>query len=186
MIWRLLAIAAGLAAASPASAETELERGFAGALQGCENWILDPSTWIDGLDGFAADLDLGDNAGWVSAVNEEALPPRELRIANHYLRINSAANAGFILVVSDRMPMCHITGGGGVDLQPSVETVLASSDFLSRWELVQDASLPDMASTVFRNREEPALSMTVSRAPAPGQRLDRVQLLASATLDIGQ
>ncbi len=39
--------------------------------------------------------------------------------------------------------------------------------------------------TTFRNRVDPALSLVVSRAKLPGQRLDRVQVLATATYQIG-
>ena len=41
-----------------------------------------------------------------------------------------------------------------------------------------------MLTTVYRNREEPAFSLVVSRAEKPGQRLDRVQVLATATFAV--
>lgn len=128
-----------------------------------------------------ATVGLGDKMGLVDSVDEASLPPRDLRAGNHYWRINSAADAGYILVVSDQLPMCHITGGGGRDLQPIIETVLASSDFQSRWKKGDDTSHGDMASTVYQSKEEPSFSIVISRAKEPGQRQDRVQVLATAT-----
>ena len=184
MLIRLAIGLAGLALATPAHAQSDLERGFAGALRGCEEWVLNPASWAEGTGPFIATVGLGEQMGLVASVDEAALPPAELRVANHYWRINSTANAGYILVVSDRLPMCHITGGGGSDLQPAIETVLHSSGFESRWEKMEDNSRDDMISTTYRNREEPAFTMIISRATEPGQRLDRVQVLASATLDM--
>jgi len=183
LLWRIGAAVLGLAFSAPSEAQSDLENGFEGALRGCEQWVLEPATWSGGLDEFAAKL--GDEAGWVQSVDDAALPPKELRIANHYLRINSTLNAGYILVVSDRVPFCHITGGGGTDLQPSVEAVLASGDFKSRWERVKDESKRGMTSTLFRNLEEPKLEIMISRAKMPGERLDRVQVLATADFDLG-
>ena len=183
MLIRLGLAAVGLAMAVPANAQSELEKGFAGALRGCEEWVLNPASWADGADPFVAAVGLRDKMGLVASVDDAALPPRDLRVANHYWRINSTANAGYILVVSDQLPMCHITGGGGIDLQPAIEAVLASSDFQSRWEKVSDKSQNDMASTAYRSREEPSFTVVVSRANKPGQRLDRVQVLVSGIID---
>src|SRR3546814_13232408 len=100
--------------------------------------------------------------------------------------INSAEKAGYVLVVSDQLPMCHITGGGDTDLQPIVEAVIASPEFARHWEAGGDLSKGDMASTRFRNREEPSLSIIISRAKSPGQRLDRVQVIATATYELNR
>jgi hypothetical protein len=40
-----------------------------------------------------------------------------------------------------------------------------------------------MASSQFRSREDPRFSIVISRAKKPGQRLDRVQVLATATFN---
>jgi hypothetical protein len=175
----------GLSAAVPANAQSDLENGLAGALRGCEEWVLNPASWAEGVEPFISTVGLGDQMGLVETVDEAALPPRELRAANHYWRINSSADAGYILVVSDQLPMCHITGGGGSDLQPIVETLLETADFQSRWEEVEENSRGEMVSTLYRNREDPAFSLVISRADGPGQRLDRVQVLASAMFDMG-
>ncbi len=171
------------ALSAPASAQSNLDRGFAGALRGCEEWVLNPASWANGTAPFVKAVGLGDQMGAVDSVDEVNLPPRELRQANHYWRINSAPGAGYVLVVSDELPMCHITGGGNVDLEPAVEAVLASADFRGQWEQVKDVSKKDMASTQFRSREDPRLSIVISRAKRAGERLDRVQVLATATYD---
>ncbi|WP_432768327.1 MAG: hypothetical protein HEQ22_12995 [Sphingopyxis sp.] len=172
--------------AQPANAEPNLEKGFDGALRGCEQWLLDPASWADGLGPFIAAVGLGNQMALVERVDEANLPPPPMRKAMHYWRINSTPVAGYVLVVSDRLPMCHITGGGGADLQPSVETVLSSPAFGQRWEQQQARSASDIITTTFRNRLDPALSIVISRASGPAQRLDRVQLIATATYQLGK
>jgi len=173
------------ALASTAHAEPNLEKGFAGALTGCEEWLLNPASWAEGTGPFVDAVGLGPQMSLVDRVEEVNLPPVQLRRANHYWRINSTPNAGYVLVVSDQLPMCHITGGGGVDLQPSIESVLFSADFNRRWQSERSAGKGDIVSTVFRNREAPALSITISRARKSGKRLDRVQVLATAIYETG-
>lgn len=155
-------------------------------LRGCEEWVLNPASWVDGTGPFVKAVGLGNQMGLVERVEEATLPPEQLRLANHYWRINSTLGAGYILVVSDRLPMCHITGGGDTDLQPIVEAVLSSAEFKGRWEQSESNSRGDMATTVFRNRQEPKFSITISRANKPGQRLDRVQVLATALYETGE
>ena len=184
MLSRLTMTFALLTIAVPANAQADLESGLAGALRGCEEWVLNPASWSEGIGPFVATVGLGSQMSLVETVGEEALPPQEMRAANHYWRINSTENAGYILVVSDQLPICHITGGGGSDLQPVVETVLASEDFLARWVKSDESSRGDMLTTEFRNREEPAFSIVISRAQEAGQRLDRVQVLASAMFEL--
>lgn len=179
----LLALALVVSPVS-ARAETELERGLAGAVRGCEEWVLNPESWADGVAPFVAKVGLGDKMGLVDRVEEATLPPPELRRGNHYWRINSTTGAGYVLVVSDQLPMCHITGGGDTDLQPVVEAVIASPEFTSRWQRTADRSNGTMTSTEFQNRQAPALTIVVSRAKGPGDRLDRVQLLATAVYEI--
>jgi hypothetical protein len=180
----MIAVLASSAFASSACAEPNLEKGFEGALRGCEEWILNPASWAEGTGPFIEAVGLGEQMGHVDRVEEVNLPPPQFRRANHYWRINSTPNAGYVLVVSDQLPMCHITGGG-VDLQPSIQSVLASDDFNRRWQSDKTTVKNGMATTVFRNREEPALSITISRAEKVDQRLDRVQVLATAVYEIG-
>lgn len=179
MLYPLLALAV---VTSPApEAQPALEEGFVGALRGCEEWVLNPGSWIDGVEPFVSAVGLGNKMGLVAQVDEASLPPVPLRRANHYWRINSTETAGYVLVVSDEMPMCHITGGGSLDLQPSVEAVLASKEFGARWEATERSEAGDMTSTFYRNRTDPSLTVVISRADAPGARLDRVQVLVTGT-----
>jgi len=178
------AISLALTTASATAAPTELENGFEGALRGCEQWILDPASWANDPGTFAERLGLGNKAGWVNSVDEAALPPQNLRVANHYLRINATIDAGFIIVVSDRIPFCHITGGGGSDMQPVVEAVLASDAFLSRWQKLDDQLQGEMASSIYQNRAAPHFSIIISRAQMPDQRRDRVQVVATALYEL--
>lgn len=127
-------LSAALLFAGSARAETPLEQDLAGALRGCEEWVLNPKSWASGMAPFVSAVGLGDKMALVAEVNDAALPPPAMRVANHYWRINATPGAGFILVVSDRVPMCHITGGGDVDLQPVTEAVLSADAFTTRWE----------------------------------------------------
>lgn len=173
-----------LAFAAPAYAQSDLEQGFSGALKGCETWVLDPASWASGPDAFIKAVGLGPKMGLVKRVEAVNLPPAQLRRANHFWRINATEGAGYVLVVSDELPMCHITGGGNTDLQPAIEAVLASASFNTRWEQLDHSANGGMVSTIFRNREAPAMTIQISRADKPGQRLDRVQLIATATFEI--
>ena len=177
---RLLLVAASLVSATAAHAEVALEDGLAGAFRGCEEWILNPASWADGPAPFVAKVGLGDAMAPVAEVSEANLPPPQLRRANHYWRINSTATAGYVLVVSDRLPMCHITGGGDADLQPAAENVLTSAGFATRWEKLNRQDRDGMTTTTYRSLEDAALSLVVSHATTAGQRRDRVQLLATA------
>jgi hypothetical protein len=171
---------------SPAYADSELEKGFAGALRGCEEWVLNPASWSNGPAPLVSTVGLGDKMGLVEHVEDVNLPPPALRVANHYWRINSTRGAGYVLVVSDQLPMCHITGGGDTDLQPVVSSVLASSAFTHRWKLIKETSTGDMATSEFQSMEEPKFSVVISRAKKAGGRLDRVQVLATAVFKTGK
>ena len=178
-----IAAFAALASSGSAHAQSDLEKGFAGALRGCTEWVLDPASWSNGVAPFISAVGLGNRMGLVDKVDEAALPPPALRAGNHYWRINSTNGAGFILVVSDRLPMCHITGGGDVDLEPVVSSVLASNEFAAHWKLLKDTLIGDMLTSEFQSVEESRFSIVISRAAKPGERLDRVQILATALYD---
>lgn len=101
-------------------------------------------------------------------------------------QINSRLDAGYILVVPDRVPFWHFTIGDGTDLHPAVERVLASSDFNKEWEKVKGQSKSEMASSIFRRRKYPKLEIVISRAKKPGEPLGGVRILATATYDLGR
>lgn len=178
----LFAAAIALSAAAPAS--SPLEQGFAGALKGCEEWVLNPASWANGTKPFVEAIGLGESMVLIDAVPDVALPPQKMRAANHSWRINTTTDAGYFLVVSDVLPMCHITGGGQADLQPAVEHVLTSPSFAERWEKIEVVSTGDMVSTHYRHRKFREFEIVVSRAESPGLRTDRVQLLATAGLEL--
>ena len=174
------------ACAFPAYGQSDLEQGFDGALRGCEKWILDPASWVDGPAPFKKAIGLGTKMGLVRSVEDVNLPPAEWRRGNLYWRINSTEGAGYILIVSDQIPMCHITGGGNTDLQPVVEAVIVSPMFNSRWARQASSFKGGMITTRFRNRKVPALSILISRADKPHQRLDHVQIVATAFYAMGK
>jgi hypothetical protein len=61
MKYAILAVA--IAAASPASAQSDLEQGLSGALRGCETWVLDPASWSSGPEPFIKAVGLGAKMG---------------------------------------------------------------------------------------------------------------------------
>jgi hypothetical protein len=159
-----------------------LAAGFDGTLLACESWVLDPTSW-SGPEGLAPLVELSGLGGRINPVPgviDAALPPEEFRHANHYFRIDATRGEGFFLVVSDRLPMCHITGGGVNAMQPVVEQVLGSTPFLARWELVEVEDDGSMASTFYRHRLVPQMELVVSRPALPGQPADLVQVIATA------
>jgi hypothetical protein len=171
---------AAVALVNPAYTQSDLEAGFAGALRGCEEWVLNPASWANGLAPFVAKVGLGDKMGLVEHVDPAVLPPPILRVANRYWRINSTNGAGYVLIVSDQLPMCHITGGGDTDLQPVVSSVLTSSAFIDQWKLIKEGSTGDVVTSEFQSVEEPKFTIVISRAKKPGSRLDQVQVVATA------
>jgi len=48
MLMRLGFSLMGLAMGSQANAQSDLEKGSAGALRGCEEWVLNPASWTEG------------------------------------------------------------------------------------------------------------------------------------------
>lgn len=179
------ALALGSAPATGQSpmAQAALEQGLAAAFQGCALWVLDPASWASGPQPFMDALGLDNRLLLVTEVPEVNQPPEALRESNHYWRINATSGAGFVLVVSDVLPMCHITGGGNVDLQPIVETVLASEAFSAHWQELGAEDDGALVSTYYQHREEPFMTILVSRANGPRRGTDRVQVIATAFYD---
>jgi hypothetical protein len=176
-------LAAMLASPLEANASADLEAGLAGALRGCEEWILNPASWSDGPEPFLKVMNLGAKVGAVAQIEDVQQPPEEMRAANHYWRVNATPTAGYMLVVSDRLPMCHITGGGDADLQPVVEAVLDSREWERNWKAVGGAVQGEMRTTSFESRTAAGLVIHISRAKAAGGAQDRVQVIATALYD---
>ena len=173
--------------APPAPDPAGLAAGFDGTLLACESWVLDPTSW-SGNQGIAPLVELtglGDKIYPVPGVIDAALPPQEFRRANHYFRIDATPGEGFYLVVSDQLPMCHITGGGVNAMNQVVEQVLASPAFLHRWEETDSASDDGMISTHYRHRLVPEMEIVISREEGSGHATDLVQVVATAQYDFG-
>lgn len=171
--------------AMPLSAEPPLEEDFEGVLRACDIWLTSPDSWRDGTEPFVTSAGFGDRMEEVQSVPELMLPPENLRVENRYWRISSSPDAGYVLVVSERYPFCHISGGGPEDFQPIVERVLNGNSFLDKWEHAGDRTRDDMVTTAFRNREDSTLAILVSRGTEPGLRRDRVQVIATAIYGSG-
>ncbi|MXO64253.1 hypothetical protein [Altericroceibacterium endophyticum] len=184
MFFSPIVLAASLTLAPPAAPQQPLESGLEGAIQGCEEWVLNPASWTDGIEPFMENVALGDRMGLVDSIPESAQPPRNLRVANHYWRINATKDAGYFLVVSDHVPMCHITGGGEVDLQPTVAALMSSADFSRNWQLVDEFSDDGMLTSKFSHRQEPSLIMTLSRSDQSKTSAARPQLVVTAKIDL--
>lgn len=176
----------GALSANSVRAETALEQGFSGALRGCEEWVLNPKSWIEGAAPFISTVGLGDKMTSVGQIEDVSRPPKPLRAGNRYWRINSTPTAGYILVVSDELPMCHITGGGETDLLPAIDAVLSSRDFNNRWEPLREQKRGGLVTTTYRSRQEPEFSMIISHPVETPKKLDRIQVIATATLAIGK
>lgn len=182
----IAALALAPAPAAPAPPVPGLDAAFDAALRGCETWILKPGSWTNGVERFVAAVGLGDGLEWVETVPESALPPPQMRRGNQYWRIAATQGAAYVLVVSDRLPICHITGGGGGDLQPPVESVLAGAAFAGRWERTSETVQGDRLSSAYKHRDEPALSILITRARAPGRRGGEVQVIATGVWTPGR
>ena len=170
-------------AAAPAS--TPVQEGFAGALRGCETWVLDPSSWADGTRSFESKVGLGSMMGMVDNVGEASLPPPAMRRANHFWRINASADSGYVLVVSDQLPICHITGGGGTDIRTAVTTTLTAPEFSRHWTKTGEHSANGLVSTEYRSVVDPKFSIIISQPSADSWSLDRVQVIATAQYQLG-
>jgi len=165
-------------------ADDPWRHGLGGALRGCKIWVLDPSSWIDDPARFLAAVDLGKGVFETGSLPEPLMPPEPFRRGNRFWRINVGPEDGYALVVSRDVPMCHITGGGGIDFQPAAEAVAALPEFSRRWERTGEERRDGIVSTFLRSREEPKFTLVLSRADAPGARRDRVQVIATATYDL--
>ena len=175
-----------LCASSASGAEPGLATGFSGALKGCQEWVLNPKSWVEGPEPFKAATGLGDRITPLSKVGDFALPPPALRQANHYWRIDATPVAGFVLVTSDRLPMCHITGAGQGDFHTAIASVLAGPAFQAQWEQTGEQLSGELTSTTFRSRAKPTFGLVVSRATQAGERPGGVQLVATAQLDLAR
>ncbi|UHD45886.1 hypothetical protein LUX29_01105 [Aureimonas altamirensis] len=169
--------------ASAQAVEDRLQRGLEGALHGCEEWILKPSSWVEGLAPFLATVDLAGLIFETETLPAALLPPKEFRRGNRYFRIAAGEETGYALVVSSDIPMCHLTGGGALDLQPAAEEAITTDSFRARWDEISAETADGIVTTFFRSRVEPKLTLVYSRASTPNARRDRAQIIATALYD---
>lgn len=155
-----------------------LQLGLEGALRGCEQWILEPASWIDGLAPYLAAVDLGGLISETDSLPAALLPPAELRRGNRYFRIAAGEETGYALVVSSDIPMCHITGGGSLDLQPTAEAIITTNSFRTRWD--ETSAETAIVTTFFRSRAEQKPTLVYSCANTANARRDRAQVIATA------
>lgn len=165
-----LAVASVLAsgAGPAAAAEPGLVDGFAAALRGCETWVLDPTSWRDGPQRFVASMTGAVTVSRPQMIPDRAQPPAGLRRGNEYWRVSGPGRAGFFLITSTEIPMCHIVGDAQGDYGSSVAAVLASARFVARWERSGERAVGGRIVTTFLNRTAPDLELTVSRPAADG------------------
>ncbi|MEM9235059.1 MAG: hypothetical protein AAGA69_12575, partial [Pseudomonadota bacterium] len=57
------------------AAQSDIEKGFSGAVRGCAEWVLNPASWTDGTDSFEAATELGDKMFRVQTLPDFAMPP---------------------------------------------------------------------------------------------------------------
>jgi len=172
---------------APAPDPAGLASGLDGTFIACESWVLDPASWsgAEGIAPLVAISGLGARLYPVPGVIDAALPPAEQRQANHYFRVDATSGEGFYLVVSDQLPMCHITGGGVNAMTGAVEQLLASAEFLRRWEKVEESTNSGVITGFYRHRLAGELELAVSRMGA-ARPTDMVQVVASAYYDTSE
>ncbi|WP_152048348.1 hypothetical protein [Aureimonas psammosilenae] len=183
---RAVLLLALLMSAAPAQADPAHETGFAAALRGCEAWALQPASWNDGPGPFLAAIGLGNRVTSLAKVPPSALPPPELRRGLKHWKVPVSPKAGFVLTVSDALPICHVVGQGEGDFASSIEAVIASPEFAARWEKLEDLPSPSgVSSTSFRSREEPKFTLTLSRRLDVPPETRAVKVIATAIYDPG-
>ena len=178
----LLALAA--IAATPTSAQTA-EVGFNTALAACESWILEPATHAEDVNSFEKRSHLDGRIERQGKLPDIALPPPDLRVNLRSWRV-PVGTGGYFVTVSDRLPMCHIAGGGSDDFQPGIESALKALVSSGRWKTIENRRTDDALSTQLVHGLHRKFVLIVTRAAHPGSRTDRPQVIATARYDIGE
>lgn len=165
--------------------QQEIATGLAGVLRGCETWVLDPASWIDGTTPFLEAMNLGEQVSEVASIPDHLKPPTSLRKGNRSFRIDVNDRAGFALVVSTEIPMCHIVGVGFGDFGTAITVVLESEAFRESWHQLKELDHGSSQSIVFRHRQDNRLELTLSQPNPPATRALTIRLLATAVFDPG-
>jgi len=149
------------------------------AIAACERWLLEPASWNGDIAAFGRAQGLRSQA----TVPSVALPPPAMRVSLHHWRV-PLGEGGVYVTTSDRLPVCHLSGGGPFDMQPAIVALRRAPDFARRWQRTGGGREGGMVSERFVSTVDPQLSMTLSHAVAAGGRTDRVQFLATASYQI--
>lgn len=186
MLGTAIAAIAIAAAAPRGQAAVAVDNAANTAIATCEHWILDPSSWADGVDQFAKKGSLAARGLTAeSGVPDIALPPPNARIGMHHWRV-PIGKGGIYVTASDQVPLCHVVGGGPFDLQPGVTALQASPGLLERWKQISQETRDDLLITTYVSLQDPKLSLVLSRAAKSGLRTDRAQLIATVFYNTGQ
>ena len=177
----MAALGSALLVAAEAAPIEPQSAAVATAISACERWLLDPASLANDVAAFGRDEGLQPP----DTVPEAALLPSQFRISLHHWRV-SIGEGGVYVSASDRLPICHLAGGGPFDLQPSVLGVLRSSAFVERWKVIETQRKSEMISERYVSTEDTKLAMTVSYAFKPGERQDRVQFIATVQYQVGE
>ena len=163
---------------------TEIGSGFSASLATCETWILHPESWVDGTEKFQASFELGDFLSPIGTVRNWERPPEPWRVANHYWKIQTAPDTGFTIVVSDQLPICHVTGSGSKDMRPAIESVLSSPEFARHWTKDSDSKQGMLTIRNYHLTENPRFVAVVSVPDDKLWNLERPQVLMSIQFDL--
>jgi len=168
--------------ANPVFAQQEpVETAFSSVLRGCETWVMNPASWVNGPEPFLAAMDLGPRVTAVATIPEAFRPPPgELRRGNRFWRINATDRAGFALTVSDQRPMCHIVGVGFADFRKATAALLASAAFTASWEPFDAGAKDTGRSLVFRHRTDRKFVLTLSQRTEAQDGAGIIHVIATA------
>ena len=182
---------AGLAPAGPLLAQDQALPDTAGAIDaallGCERWVLFPAIWAEDttLGAFEDSLGPPTAVTRLAELDEAFLPPTDMRHANHYWRITATDGTMVNLVVSDRLPICHITASGAGEVEAATRGLTDTPGFTARWKAESDDSRPGMRSILYRNREDEGMVAVVSHTTQGGSEIG-LRLIATAVYDFGE
>jgi hypothetical protein len=172
--------------AQPAHAEaSELEAALSNGLKACEGWILEPNTWVESEELFAAKIGLEAKLLPIAGVPPGVLPEGLMASATNFWRIDGGNGNGVFVVASSTNPVCNVAAGGPSDLQPDVEVLINKIGNGQNWKSTKNEQYDGMTSTHFTGLVITESSLIISRASKAGDRTDRVQFLATLTFNAG-
>lgn len=165
--------------------EPNLKSGIDTSISACENWLLNPAIWVDNIDKFPEISGLDKNGlVKVRTIPDVALPPPTARKSLHFWHVNIGEN-GLYVSSSDRIPLCHIAGGGPSNFVQSSQALIEQPNFRDKWELLDKNISSDIQTLQYNYISDPKLSLTLSFASNDNLRTDRMQFLATLQYSTG-